>query len=214
MAHTGSGGAPGPARRVLVLFAHPAQHRSAVNRQLFDAARGLAGVTAVDLYADYPTLDIDIDREQARLRDHDVLIFQHPLYWYSTPAILKEWQDLVLEYGFAYGAGGTALHGKVFFNALSAGGPEGAYRAEGFNHYTLRELLQPLEQTAALCGMTYLPPFALYAAGRAPGEGRVDGHRADWVRVLSALRDDRLDVGAARPLARLNDGLDRLIREA
>ncbi len=89
--------------RVLVLFAHPSQHRSEANKPLFEQAKRIEGVTCVDLYAEYPTFKINIDREQKRLLDHDIIIFQFPLYWYSTPAILKEWQDLVLEYGFAYG---------------------------------------------------------------------------------------------------------------
>ncbi|MGE5155415.1 MAG: NAD(P)H-dependent oxidoreductase, partial [Bdellovibrio bacteriovorus] len=121
-------------RQILVLFAHPSQERSEVNRPLAQAARRVPGVELVDLYAEYPTLAIDVDREQARLLASDVLIFLHPLYWYSTPAILKEWQDLVLEHGFAYGSSGTALQGKLFFSALSAGGPEPAYCAQGYNH--------------------------------------------------------------------------------
>ena len=139
-------------RRILILFAHPSLDRSEVNYPMADAIHGLDGVTLVDLYAEYPDFQIDIDREQARLLAHDVIVFQHPLYWYSTPAILKEWQDLVLEHGFAYGSEGTALHGKVFFNALTAGGLEAAYCAEGYNHFTIRELLHPIEQTAMLCG--------------------------------------------------------------
>ena len=54
----------------------------------------MEGVTFVDLYAEYPRFEIDVDREQARLLAHDVIVFQNPLFWYSTPAILKEWQDL------------------------------------------------------------------------------------------------------------------------
>lgn len=99
-------------KKVLVLFAHPSQRRSEVNMPLFKAAKLVEGVTAVDLYGEYPDYHIDIDREQKRLLEHDVVVFQYPLYWYSTPSILKEWQDLVLEYGFAYGSSGTALHGK------------------------------------------------------------------------------------------------------
>jgi len=200
-------------RRILVLFAHPSLDRSEVNRPLALATSGTQGVTLVDLYAEYPDLQIDIDREQERLLAHDVIIFMHPLYWYSTPAILKEWQDLVLEYGFAYGSEGTALRGKVFFNALTAGGAEAAYRAEGYNHFTIRELLHPLEQTAAMCGMRYLPPFALFGARTAVDEGRVNAHVTDWVRVLEALRDDRLDVDAARNLPRLNVDLATIITE-
>lgn len=75
--------------RVLVLFAHPSQHRSEANKPLFEQAKRIDGVTCVDLYAEYPTFKINIDREQKRLLDHDIIIFQFPLYWYSTPAILK-----------------------------------------------------------------------------------------------------------------------------
>ncbi|AHF04171.1 potassium transporter KefG [Marichromatium purpuratum 984] len=200
-------------RRILVLFAHPSLERSEVNRPLMLATSGVEGVTLVDLYAEYPDFQIDVDHEQQRLLDHDVIVFMHPLYWYSTPSILKEWQDLVLEYGFAYGSQGTALHGKLFFDALTAGGPEAAYRAEGFNHFTIRELLHPLEQTARLCGMRYLPPFALFGARTAVEERLVDAHVADWVRLLRALRDARIDLDAASDLPRLNVDLDAILAE-
>lgn len=199
-------------RRILVLFAHPSPERSEVNRPLAEATARVDGVTLVDLYAEYPTFDIDVDREQARLIGHEVICFMHPLYWYSTPAILKEWQDLVLEYGFAYGPGATALHGKVFFNALTAGGPEAAYCAAGYNHFTIRQILCPQEQMARLCGMTFLPPFALFAARTASEEGRLAVHLDDWQRVLAALRDDRLDLNAAAGLNKLNADLDAIIQ--
>lgn len=199
------------ARRVLVLFAHPSLERSEANAPMAAAARRLDGITFVDLYAEYPAFEISVEREQRRLLDHDVICFQHPLYWYSTPAILKEWQDLVLEYGFAYGTGGTALQGKLFFCAVTAGGAEAAYCAAGYNHFSIRELLRPLEQTALLCGMTYLPPFALFGARTAVEEGRIDDHVADWVQLLVALRDGRLDVDRAAALPRLNQDLPGLL---
>jgi putative NADPH-quinone reductase len=201
-------------RRLLVLFAHPSLDRSEVNVELLHAARETEGVTVVDLYAEYPDYHVDIDREQARLREHDVLIFQFPMYWYSTPALLKEWQDLVLEYGFAYGHEGTALRGKTFLCALTAGGIETAYRAEGYNHYGVRELLRPLEQTATLCGMRPLAPFALFGARTAVEEGRVDAHVADWRRVLAGLRDGTLDLERAEGVERLNEDLDALLGAA
>jgi len=200
-------------RRILVLFAHPSLERSEVNRDMAKAVTELNGITLVDLYAEYPDFQIDIDREQQRLLEHDVIVFQHPLYWYSTPAILKEWQDLVLEHGFAYGSKGTALHGKIFFNTLTAGGIEAAYQAEGYNHFTIRELLHPIEQTAQLCGMIYLPPFALFGARTAVEDGRTHQHVADWTRLLEALRDDRLDIPVAQHLPRLNTDLDAIIKE-
>ena len=201
-------------RKVLVLFAHPSVGRSEVNGPMARAAAATDGITLVDLYAEYPDFRIDVDLEQQRLLSHDVIVFQHPLYWYSTPAILKEWQDLVLEHGFAYGSSGDKLHGKIFLDALTAGGLEPAYRAEGYNHFTISQLLQPLEQTANLCGMTWLPPFALFGARLAVEENRIDQHLADWVRTLEALRDGRLDIQQARGYTKLNDCLDIVIAEA
>ena len=185
-----------------------------MNIELVRATRDLPGTTLVDLYGEYPDYHVDIDREQQRLASHDVVVFMFPLFWYSTPALLKEWQDLVLEYGFAYGSGGTALHGKVLLCALTAGGDELAYRHEGYNHYTIRELLRPLEQTATLCGMRYLPPFALFGARSALEEGRVGAHVEAWRRLVLALREDRLDLERAAELPKLNDGLDALVGEA
>lgn len=148
--------------RVLVLFAHPALHKSRVQRRLADAVRDLDGVTFHDLYEAYPEFDIDVPREQALLTAHDVVVLQHPLYWYSTPAILKEWQDVVLQHGWAYGSQGTALAGKALLSAVSAGGSAAAYTPEGRNRFTVRQLLAPIEQTAELCGMRYLEPFVVY----------------------------------------------------
>ena len=194
-------------KRILVLFAHPSLERSEVNRHLLAASTKNEGVTAVDLYAEYPTFRIDIDREQGRLLEHDVVVFMFPLYWYSTPAILKEWQDLVLEYGFAYGEQGTALHGKAFVCAITAGGSESAYREQGYNHYTIRELLRPLEQTATLCGMHYLPPFALFGARTALDEGRVTGHVEQWQAVLEKLQQGALQPHQADAYAQLQQYL-------
>ncbi|WOT04174.1 NAD(P)H-dependent oxidoreductase [Shewanella youngdeokensis] len=199
-------------KKVLVLYAHPSQERSEVNKPLFEATLHHNHVTAVDLYAEYPTFRINIDKEQQRLREHDVIIFMFPLYWYSTPSILKEWLDLVLEYNFAYGAKGNALKGKTFFCAISAGGSEAAFHTDGYNHFTLRELLHPLEQTANLTGMTYLAPFALFGARRAIEENRLQGHINDWLTLLSALANNSLDIPAATKPLTLNHCLNNLIK--
>lgn len=204
----------GTARKVLLLFAHPSLDRSEVNIELLKASRGVDGITIVDLYAEYPDYRIDIEQEQQRLLEHDVIIFMFPMYWYSTPAMLKEWQDLVLEYGFAYGHEGTALHGKVFLCAFTAGGAENAYREEGYNHFTVRQLLAPLEQTAELTGMHYLAPFALFGARTAMEEGRIKDHVADWCKTLEALKEGTLDIQRARQMEKLNDDLGTVLAGA
>jgi glutathione-regulated potassium-efflux system ancillary protein KefG len=157
--------------RVLILFAHPSLQTSRIHTRLLGGVSGVPGVTLRDLYQLYPEFDVDVEAEQGLLASHDVVIWQHPFYWYSVPPLLKQWIDLVLEHGWAYGSGGTALHGKDLLSVISAGGPSEAYRAGGYNRFTFREFLRPLEQTAALCGMRYLPPWVVSGTHRIPDEG-------------------------------------------
>lgn len=183
---------------VLLCYAHPGHRFSHVNAALWAEAQQVEGLTRVDLYAEYPRFNINIDREQDRLRAADVVVLQYPLFWYATPSLLKEWIDLVFEHGFAYGAGGTALAGKTLAVALSAAGPADAYTAEGYQHFPLRTFLAPMEQTARLCRMEFLPPYVLHGALRAPSDGRLSPHVAGYRRLLEALRDGTLDRAAAR----------------
>lgn len=190
------------ARRILVLFAHPLLERSRVNRRLMEGVRDLAGVTVHDLYERYPTFGIDVAREQALALEHDVIVVQHPFYWYSAPALVKEWLDLVLEHGWAYGKGGAALKGKIMLNAVTTGGGDDAYRKDGYNRFTMRELLTPFDQTAYLCGMTYLAPFVVHGALRLAGEATAPAVAA-YRKVIEALRDERLDLEKAAAAATL-----------
>lgn len=194
-------------RSILVLFAHPALEKSRVQRRLLRATEGLAHVTVHDLYETYPDLVVDPEREQALLLQHDVIVFQHPFYWYSTPALLKEWQDIVLEHGWAYGTHGTKLRGKLTFNVLSTGAPFEAYSASGHNRFTVRQLLAPYEQTANLCGMRFLAPLVVPGALRMEGDRDVDPHVAKYRGLLEALGADRLDLDRAAAAQTLDEVL-------
>lgn len=145
--------------RILINYGHRQPEASQFNARLLDAVRDLPAVTINDLARHYPDRVIDGERERALLLEHDIIVLQFPFYWYSTPAILKEWQDEVLAYGFAYGPGGERLRGKRMLVAMTTGGPAEAYAHGGYNQYTFEELLLPLHATANLTGMTWLPPF-------------------------------------------------------
>ena len=177
--------------RILILFAHPAFEKSRVHRSMVKHVPRVEGITFHDLYESYPDYDIDPDREQALLLQHDILIFQHPFYWYSCPAILKQWQDLVLEHGWAYGHGGTQLAGKYLFNAITAGGREEVYQESGYNRFTIRQLLAPFDQTAHLCKMTYLPPFVVHDTHRMDA-ATIEHYAIQYQKLLLALKDDKI----------------------
>ena len=151
-------------KKILILFAHPAFHKSRINKVLMQEISGIEGVTINQLYENYPDFFIDVNKEQKLLVEHDVIIWHHPFYWYSAPALIKEWMDLVLEHGFAYGARGRQLEGKTVLSVISTGGSKEVYCQGGRNNYTINQFLTPFEQTANLCRMNYLPPFVVYGS--------------------------------------------------
>jgi glutathione-regulated potassium-efflux system ancillary protein KefF len=160
---------------IYLIAAHPNWRASRVNRPTMDEARKLPRVQVQDLYASYPDYSIDVPREQAALARAQLLVLMHPIQWYSMPALQKLWLDEVLTYGWAYGGGsaneetgstgaGTALRGKDLWLVATTGGPEDSYHPQGYNRYFFDAFLPPYEQTAALCGMRFLPPLVLHGA--------------------------------------------------
>jgi glutathione-regulated potassium-efflux system ancillary protein KefG len=154
-----------PTARGLIVFAHPALEKARVAPAMLEAARKLPYFPVRDLYELYPDLTIDVLAEQVAMAVSDIVVLQFPLYWYSVPALLKEWLDLVWVPGWAYGRDGRVLHGKTLACAFSAGGSSDAYGPEGINRFTIAELIRPWEQTATLCGMRWVPPFVIHNSG-------------------------------------------------
>lgn len=172
--------------KILVLFAHPAPHRSRVNRRLAEAARSVPGVLVRDLYETYPDFHIDIATEQALLAGAEVVVFVHPIQWYSMPSLMKEWVDTVLAAGWAYGAGGTALAGKTYWLAATAGSDADAYASQGAHGRPLDDYLHAFRQTAALCGMRWETPALLYGAHQVDNAS-VDRHVESFRQRLQAF---------------------------
>jgi glutathione-regulated potassium-efflux system ancillary protein KefF len=179
---------------VLVLVAHPQLEQSRANRRLLRAARALPGVQVRDLYALYPDYLIDIEAEQAALAQARLVVWQHPIHWYSMPPLMKLWVDEVLSFGWAYGPGGQALRGKDLWLVASTGGAEDSYRPQSYNRYFFDAFMPPYEQTAALCGMRFLPPLLLHGAHRVDAD-EIAAHAGVYTeRLASYPRWPELDA--------------------
>ena len=174
--------------RIYVLAAHPDWRESRVNRRLRDAALATPGVRMRDLYRSYPDFDIDVPVEQAAARAARLLVLLHPVQWYSMPALLKLWLDEVLTHGWAYGQGGDALRGRDLWLVATTGGPESSYHPQGYNRSFFDAFLPPYEQTAALCGLRFLPPMVLHGAHRA-SDDEVAAHAAMFAERLRSYPD-------------------------
>ena len=209
---------------VLVLAAHPQFEQSRANRRLIEAAAASSNpgvdkprVLVRDLYALYPDYLIDVDAEQKALGAARLVVWQHPIHWYHMPPLMKLWVDDVLAFGWAYGPGGSALRGKDLWLVATTGGPEESYRPDSYNRYFFDAFLPPYEQTAALCGMRFLPPLLLHGAHKA-SDAQLRAHAEIYAQRLTSYPDwpeiDALPACApsevpltARPLENLAETL-------
>ena len=149
--------------RVLVLVSHPNLEDSRINDALATAAGSVDGVTVrhIDSALRDNNGHFDVQAEQAIVDAHDVLVFQFPWYWYSAPAVVKQYLDEILTRGWAY-VGGSALEGKPVIFAITTGGIADAYRADGQNKFTMNELLAPYIATANMTKMVWNEPFVVH----------------------------------------------------
>ena len=160
---------------ILVLTAHPQLEHSRVNRALMAAAATVGRTEVRDLYALYPDYLIDVAAEQQALAGARLVVWQHPIHWYHMPPLMKLWVDDVLAFGWAYGHDANALQGKDLWLVASTGGPESSYRPTDYNRYHFDAFLPAYEQTAALCGMRFLPPLLLHGAHQV-ADSDLDAH--------------------------------------
>lgn len=174
-------------KKVLVLAAHRYPDKSRISRAAIDAFSGLSDVTVNELTREYPDFRIDVEREQELLRSHDSVVLLFPFWWYSTPSILKEWQDQVLTYGFAYGSEGKALQGKTLLVMTSTGGSAQAYTAEGYNRYATDALLLPLQAMSNMTGMLWQKP-ALVQGANDITDAMIDEGVNDWLSRVQELK--------------------------
>lgn len=169
-----------------LLYAHPYPRRSRANQALLHAVSDLPFVQVRQLYELYPDFSIDIEGEQRRLTAAHTVVWQHPMYWYSVPPLLKLWFDKVLTHGWAYGAEGTALHGKNCQWVVTTGGPETTYGPRGMHRYPFESFAPPIEQTARFCGMRWCAPIAVHGAHRV-SDRALSAIGAQYRARLSAL---------------------------
>jgi glutathione-regulated potassium-efflux system ancillary protein KefF len=149
---------------ICVIHAHPYLSHSRTNRALADALRGTPHLDLRSLYDLYPDFDIDVDAEQRALARAQLVVWMHPVFWYSVPGLMKHWIDKVLAYGWAYGEGGTALVGKHCLWIPTAGGDEDTYTPEGIHAHPFASFVPVIKQTARFCGMQWEPPHVVHGS--------------------------------------------------
>lgn len=180
-------------RRILVILCHPTLENSRVNQRLIFEAQSHAYTVVHDLYECYPDFHIDVKWEQYHLSAYDGVVFQHPLYWYSCPALMKEWMDLVLGYNFAYGPEGHALASKYWLQVISTGGNEYSYSQQGFHENRIEQYLKAFEMTAKMCQMDYHSPLVVHDAHKLSSI-ELDEKASEYKNLLDQLSENSVNA--------------------
>lgn len=185
---------------IVVLAAHPNLEHSRVNRQLIDALRAAGSADLRDLYTLYPDYLIDVPAEQASLMRARLVVWLHPIHWYSMPPLMKLWVDEVLAFGWAYGPGGSALCGKDLWLVASTGGPHDSYHPSSYNNHRFDDFLLPYRQTAVLTGMRFLDPLVFHGAHRA-ADADVNAHTRQLLDRIATYPGWVPSTGPLAPVA-------------
>ncbi len=190
--------------KVLIIFAHPRFEKSRANMLLSKHIPDRDNITFHDLYEKYPTFNIDIEYEKKLLLEHKIIVCQFPFYWYSAPAMLKQWIEMVLEYGWAYGENGNALKDKAILCAITTGGPRAAYKEGKRHNYSIADFLRPYEQTAKICQMIFLPPFMVQGTHKLTNDD-LEVYAEQYDVLLQKLLEGNLNYEQLQSLEVIND---------
>ena len=140
--------------KTVVIVGHPEAEKSGTQAFLKAAAAGVG--------VDWHQLErpFDLASERKRLWQADRIVLEFPLYWYSVPAILKEWEDALFD-RHLLGPDGDRLAGKELGVVVNTGQPLADFTAGGKQSFTLSEYLRPIEGLAKACQMKYMAPLAI-----------------------------------------------------
>lgn len=143
-------------KNILIVSGHPDLAHSLANKTILDETASLFPAAEIALLDSlYPTFEIDVEKEQERLTRADIVVFQFPIMWYSSPSLLHRYVEKVFTYGFAYGAGGDQVKGKSLVLSFTSGSPAEAYSYDGAQHYPIDAFMPPFIGIASLCGMKW-----------------------------------------------------------
>ena len=171
----------------LIIVSHPNIQNSVVNKRWIEELQKHPELCTVhEIYKAYPDGNIDVEKEQKLLVEHDNLILQYPMYWFNCTPLLKKWLDDVFTDGWAYGIGGDKLIDKKIALAISMGVKESCYQPEGKYKATVDQFILPFRTTADYCHMNFRGYFAFYGSEHLIPE-RLEQNAQEYIKFLVNL---------------------------
>ena len=170
---------------IRIFLFHPSYEKSLANKRIIEGIEKKdKGISIHHVDALYGDKEFDVESEQKKLVESDVIIFQFPLYWYSVPGMMKSWFDNVMIYGFAFGTNGDKLKGKSLILSLTTGATEDSYTVHGRNGHTIEDYFLWIEQLGHLTQMKYQGIIVSYGYSLQAGIEYIEQTTASHVERL------------------------------
>lgn len=175
--------------KTLIIVVHPNINNSVANKALKqEVEKHPNKFTIHQLYETYPEGKFDVEKEHELLEQHKNIVLQFPLYWYSSPHLLKKWFDEVFTYGWAYGSTGGKLKDKNFALAITLGGHESYYSKEN-GYYTLDEIITPFKAIFKFVQGNYCGYHAMFSITQNISLDDLKDNTQKYVAFLSSFNN-------------------------
>ena len=143
-------------KNVLIVSGHTDLNDSVANKKILEDLKEKLPEAEFDYLSElYPDYKIDVETEQEKLLNADIIVLQYPLFWYSMPSIMEKWMEEAFAHGFSHGSTGDKLKGKKIIASFTAGAPGEVYSKEGVFGREIEEYLNPIKSACILCQMEY-----------------------------------------------------------
>ncbi len=143
-------------KNILIVSGHTDLNESVANKTILKEYENLfpqADITYLDKL--YPDFKIDVETEQEKLVNADIIILQFPVFWYHMPSIMERWMEESFQHGFSHGSTGDKLKGKKLIASFTTGAPKELYHKNSVMGYEIEEFLPPIKATCNLTKMDF-----------------------------------------------------------
>ncbi len=148
------------------------------------------------------SLPDDVKQEITRLERADLVVFQFPIWWHSTPAMIKGWMDRVFISGGLYTSkmryDRGYFRGKRAICSVTTGAPIVSFDPGGRGG-EINQILWSTHYSLYYMGFDVLPPFVSYGV---QGHGfsyaddtdfnqQMERTKSDWIERLTNINNDK-----------------------
>jgi glutathione-regulated potassium-efflux system ancillary protein KefG len=140
----------------LLLFGHPEMASTGFQASLISRVQNDPRFEVRILSQEHREIGFIALEEQQSIESAKSVILHFPLFWYSMPAIVKEWIDTVFTLGWAFDQNGGLLKKLPFVCSVTTGAKLESYSSEGTNGHSLDTYLLHVQRTMSYAGMNYL----------------------------------------------------------